>query len=187
MSYEKLELFCHEEVLIVMRCGASFLLFWQEQGQFCLDKPLDEYQRMSHEKPLIFNPAPYLTKLWKWIVNKRRAKASLLSSQMTDSANRCRTEPRESQVLLCRPSEVWGDAAYIVSIRHTFILYLLRIYIVVVVTVGGGGPQVLSQCTFSGHESLSTGPYPYCGFSVPSQSDFKKVVSFKETKCWEEK
>lgn len=108
MSYEKLELFCHEEVLIVMRCGASFLLFWQEQGQFCLDKPLDEYQRVSHEKPLIFNPAPYLTQLWKWIVNKRRAKASLLSSQMTDSANRCRTEPRESQVLRCRPSEVWG-------------------------------------------------------------------------------
>lgn len=66
MSYRKLELSHHEEeVLIVMRCGASFLLFWQEQGQFCLDKPLDEYQRVSHEKPLIFNPALYLTKLWK--------------------------------------------------------------------------------------------------------------------------
>lgn len=59
---QKLELFCHKEVLIVMRRAASFLLFWQEQGQFCLDKPLDEYQHVSHEKPLIFNPALYLTK-----------------------------------------------------------------------------------------------------------------------------
>lgn len=103
---QKLELFCHKEVLIVMWCGASFLLFWQEQGQFCLDKPLDEYQHVSHEKPLIFNPALYLTKPWKWIVNKRRAKASLLSLQITESLNSCWTEPREFQVLFPEPAEV---------------------------------------------------------------------------------
>lgn len=105
MSYRKLELSHHEEVLIVMRCRASFLLFWQEQGQFCLDKPLDEFRRVSHEKPLIFNPALHLTKLWKWIVTKRRAKASTLLLQITESANSCWTEPRESQVWLYKPSE----------------------------------------------------------------------------------
>jgi len=45
-----------------MRCGGPFSLFWQEQEEFCPDELLDEYQRVSHEKPLIFNPAIYLTK-----------------------------------------------------------------------------------------------------------------------------
>lgn len=45
-----------------MRCGGPSLLFWQEQGQFCPNQPLDKYQSVSHEKLLIFNPAIYLTK-----------------------------------------------------------------------------------------------------------------------------
>lgn len=95
-----------------MRCGASFL-FWQEQGQFCLDKPLDEYQSVSHEKPLIFNPALYLTKPWKWIVNERRAKASLLSLQITESANSCWIEPGELQVFLELPVKLCTWAVHL--------------------------------------------------------------------------
>lgn len=87
---------------------------------------------------------------------------------MTDSANRGRTEPRESQVLLCRPSEVWGDAAYIVSIRHTFILYLLRIYIVVI-TAGGEALKCFLSVLSQGMRALAQGHILIVGSLFPAR------------------
>lgn len=162
-----------------MRYGASFLLFWQEQGQFCLDKPLDEYQRVSHEKPLIFNPALYLTKPWKWIVNKRRAKASLLSLQITESVNSCWTEPRELQVLFCEPEEVL-EMLVKLYINYTFILYLLRIYIDGNIARKNDNPWVLSHCT----KCMPLSPNLIFTYNYLSEFSLSSVMNFSLKMCF---